>query len=533
MDVNIVLLTFAGVYTTITFWRAWTASKVADTGNWMAVCAIVLAVLVVSIIVIPDVSGYVTGIVWALLLVIPAVGLRYAQTLIMQQRYEQARCLIRFVRLLHPVPGAQGEPEFYRALGLAQRGALSEALDVLKRQASSDTPLGRAARQQIHRLLGQWEELRTWLGQNLDDPSFQRDANAIGMYIRALGETGEINGMVYALDRFHENLGRARALNMAYLFAFAFCGRRDQVEKLFHGPLRLYNPALQSYWLGVADLAAGRQEDAQREFALASKSSDAVVRDAVQRRLSQPLARPADVLLPAPRRILEQSERDLDHEIRFGYRGTAGHGRAIFTYLLIALNLVAFGLEVALGGSTNIETLYRMGALVPESALAGEWWRLLTAMFLHYGFAHLFMNMLALWVLGPFVEYALGARRFMAVYFVSGLGGMAGVVLLRQAGLLDEQILVGASGAIMGLIGATGAVMLRGWRTEQAVLARRRLVAVLVIIGLQTALDALAVMQTSLPAHLGGAVIGFVLTSLLEHRTSRPAAADSPQTVDG
>jgi rhomboid protease GluP len=141
---------------------------------------------------------------------------------------------------------------------------------------------------------------------------------------------------------------------------------------------------------------------------------------------------------------------------------------------------------------------------------------LVVSLFLHFGPAHLAMNMLALWVLGPFVEFALGARRFLLVYMVAGLGSM-GVVMAFASGPNGEQLTAGASGCIMGLVGATAALMLRGWRREKAVSARRRLAAMLLIVGVQIIFDSV-VPNVSMTAHLSGALIGFIATMILRDR---------------
>jgi len=73
---------------------------------------------------------------------------------------------------------------------------------------------------------------------------------------------------------------------------------------------------------------------------------------------------------------------------------------AYTTYILIALNLLIYGLEIKLGGSQNSFALERLGALMPEKVLAGEWWRLIGANFLHYGSFHLATNMLSLFFVG-------------------------------------------------------------------------------------------------------------------------------------
>jgi rhomboid protease GluP len=175
-----------------------------------------------------------------------------------------------------------------------------------------------------------------------------------------------------------------------------------------------------------------------------------------------------------------------------------------------------FFVGTGFGGSTDIEVLFRLGALYPQAAHDGEWWRLVMPMFLHYGALHLALNMCGLWLLGPITEFALGLWRFLLVYFLAGIGSSASVMLISNA-TNGGDLLVGASGAIMGLVGALGAMMLRGWRRENAHVAKRRLIAVILIVVLQTLSDNL-IPNVSRTAHLSGAIIGFAAAMLVGER---------------
>jgi membrane associated rhomboid family serine protease len=79
----------------------------------------------------------------------------------------------------------------------------------------------------------------------------------------------------------------------------------------------------------------------------------------------------------------------------------------------------------------------------------GDWWRLITATFLHYGLVHLGMNMLVLWIIGPPLEEYFGHARYALVYVVAGLAGSAGALIWSP-----NALTVGASGAIWGIMGA-------------------------------------------------------------------------------
>jgi len=118
---------------------------------------------------------------------------------------------------------------------------------------------------------------------------------------------------------------------------------------------------------------------------------------------------------------------------------------------LVGVNVGIYLLQLAQGAPTsgNGGSIFENGVLFGPLVAEGEWWRLITAAFLHYGFIHLGMNMLALWLFGPALESALGPARFLMLYLVGGLAGSAGALLLTPTAAT-----VGASGAIYGLFGA-------------------------------------------------------------------------------
>jgi membrane associated rhomboid family serine protease len=129
--------------------------------------------------------------------------------------------------------------------------------------------------------------------------------------------------------------------------------------------------------------------------------------------------------------------------------------RAVVTYLLVAINIAVFGLEVA-GKLGPVDPEGRMlpGALVPARLLAdpaGNALSLLTHLFLHGGLAHLGGNMLFLWIFGDNVEDALGHARFALLYFVCGIAAALSQVATNPQSTLP---MIGASGAISGVLAA-------------------------------------------------------------------------------
>jgi membrane associated rhomboid family serine protease len=139
-------------------------------------------------------------------------------------------------------------------------------------------------------------------------------------------------------------------------------------------------------------------------------------------------------------------------------RMTRGVQRAAFegtgakvTKALIGVNVAVYVAELAQGGGVNgvHSSIYLHGVLWAPFVADGDYWRLITAAFLHYGPFHLLLNMLALWWFGSLLEERIGSGKFLLLYVVSGLAGSAGALLLDPL-----QPTVGASGAIFGVLGA-------------------------------------------------------------------------------
>src|SRR3954451_1370807 len=126
-------------------------------------------------------------------------------------------------------------------------------------------------------------------------------------------------------------------------------------------------------------------------------------------------------------------------------------GNAIVTKVLIGLNLAIYLITVVQGAGLNQPggSLFVNWVLYGPAVAHGDWWRLVTSMFLHGFILHIVFNMVALWYIGGPVEQYLGSLRYLILYFVSGLAGSAGALITSPHG-----ITVGASGAIFGVLGA-------------------------------------------------------------------------------
>src|SRR5712691_8904434 len=140
----------------------------------------------------------------------------------------------------------------------------------------------------------------------------------------------------------------------------------------------------------------------------------------------------------------------------------------LVTMILIGINLIVYAAELAAGGTINGlgNWIYDHGVLVKSAVYAngqpagvahGEWWRLITAAFLHYGPVHIGLNMFSLYFAGSILEQVIGRWRFALLYLVSGLAGSAGALYWSP-----NAATVGASGAIFGVLGGLFVLERRG-----------------------------------------------------------------------
>ena len=188
---------------------------------------------------------------------------------------------------------------------------------------------------------------------------------------------------------------------------------------------------------------------------------------------------------------------------------------------LIVVNVCVFIALEGNGGSENHQTLLRFGASQAGAIVAGQWWRMITAMFLHIGGRHLLGNMAMLGVLGPTVLRQWGAGRFYLIYLLAGLGGNAASFFLSSSGAIKA----GASGAILGLLGALAGYRIRTPRDEQEASRFKTWHVVAMLIAFYG--FAVGVGRADHLAHIGGIVFGGILAFALPRPGDWPPRKDS------
>jgi rhomboid protease GluP len=510
MSLNYVLGWTVGLLALQVAFAAWRAPGHRRTAP-IVVQGAVLAVLGIGIAVAPAYAGFAAAAAFCLLSLLPALAGQAAARLVARQRYDRARPLLRLATLAAG-SGAREQRPIVAALALVHQGRRDDARRALEALARGETRGARLARTFLYRMDARWEDLRRWVEAHPQREELLHDLDVRAAYVSSLGETGDVVAMARELARVEAQASRfvSPHLTLMRLATAAMLGRRDIVERLVQTPVvrRRVPPGVEAFWLATADQAAGRTDEARIALERLHAGGQPILRAAVDRRLARPLAPVAD-LDPATRAFLDGLAREVLHETRLAPHARASDARPVVTYALLAVLALVFVCELP-GGSTDPENLYRLGALVvPLAVLHGEWWRLATATLLHYGAVHLALNMLGLLVLGRWLERLVGSLAYAFVYAFSGIGSSFAVLVLATLSGAAPEFFLGASGAIMGILGATAAVHLRIGRSEDSAFVRRSLRAMLVQVGLQTCFD-LATPDVSMAGHLSGVVLGFL-----------------------
>ena len=185
----------------------------------------------------------------------------------------------------------------------------------------------------------------------------------------------------------------------------------------------------------------------------------------------------------------------------------------IGTAVLVAINIILFFIVefTSPAGSEDMEHMIAFGAMYsPKFFEEGQYYRLFTEMFLHFGAAHVFNNMLALWFIGGEVEKRYGTFWYLCIYILSGLtAGAASLAYHTYIG--EEPVSAGASGAIFGIVGALFYLMVKNWKKAGGYHVRRMILFLFFSAG-----AAYFSVGIDWMAHLAGFLGGFLLGVILK-----------------
>lgn len=193
----------------------------------------------------------------------------------------------------------------------------------------------------------------------------------------------------------------------------------------------------------------------------------------------------------------------------------------VVTWGIMLVNIVYFLYLDLTGSSEDVAFMMRHGAMFVPAVLDGEYFRLLIAVFMHFGIQHLVNNMLILFIFGNFMEKAMGKWRYLLFYLVCGVGVnlvQVGWYLLESRFRNPEVIVsAGASGAIFGIAGGLLYIILRN-RGHLENLKTRQM-ALMIIISLYLGFRSA---ETNNLAHIAGVVVGFIMAIFIYRKPEHP-----------
>jgi len=177
--------------------------------------------------------------------------------------------------------------------------------------------------------------------------------------------------------------------------------------------------------------------------------------------------------------------------------------RSKVTFIFLTIMIGYYIFMTLNGGTTNIESLLKYGAFFPPFIVEyNEYYRFITSIFIHIGISHIFFNSYSLYIFGPQIERLLGGRKYLLFFLLTGIGGNILTFIFNF-----ESISAGASGSLFGLFGAFLYLVHR----HPQMITRAGRKNILSLLGINLVLTIL-VPSISITAHLGGLIIGYLLS---------------------
>ena len=386
------------------------------------------------------------------------------------ERFALAQRLLDVADVLAPGAGVGEEKQLVGALRELRDGNIERTVDALvaaKDRAPADARLAFDEKiAMLYLAAYRWDEAIAHAEAHLFDAIQAVDPRSSQVPLRrvlgvappvwvellgAYGYTGDLERAAQMLERLEEVCaGREEAgvwLHRGRMMFLALAGRVDAVQVLVEPRRsRHMTPSARTYWIAVAHERRGEMAAAEAAYARArsrSRGRPRVLIDQALERLAH--AKPIE-LAPEVEDVVARTAAAEPPKVapRDKPRGP------IATRTLIAAILVAAGaIAICFGSSSDVGVLVRAGAMVRGLVHAGEWWRLISCIFVHVGGVHLIVNAIGLLFLGRLAEDLFGGWRTAAVFALSAVGGATASFLASPAG-----ISAGASGGIFGLLGA-------------------------------------------------------------------------------
>lgn len=460
-----------------------------------------------------DGVGYAALLLWFVLVIVPANALRGAQTAIHRHQLDRAALCARIAGVLHPFDGQREQARMIASQACFDRGELAaakgELYPLLKSNAWSE-----CAKLELLRLDGRWPLIVQHAKAQLVG---KRDLKLAPLYLRALGEVGDIDAMWIMYGQIPSLLGHQPIMRLQMA---SYSGQSELVELLLGRYFRQMPRNTAEVVRATTMLAEGHNEHAERILHTIARSQGEGSHLARQR-LAQRVGRAkVEDLSAAAAAVLSNFIREVRSDAT-SLEGLGKSQRVWATPLLIAIMVLLFLIGVP-GGTTDPENLVNLGALVVPSEFThgGVVWRIVAAGFLHLGSTHLVMNCLGLWVLGRQLEQIWNGVTLLLVFLASSVTSFGFAAAFVHATMSEPRIFLGASSGVMGFVGALGTFLAVGYLRHRRQALGRRLLLVVAVVLAQLVFDYYTPIVSSM-LHLTGLAVGAIVAIPLAWHTWR------------
>jgi membrane associated rhomboid family serine protease len=401
------------------------------------------------------------------LLVVGPIVRVVARRLVVAERPGVARRLLDIAEVLAPGSGVAEEKAVLRAMTEIREGRIEQTVEALT-AAKDRAPAG--ARLAIDERIAmlflaahRWSDAIAHAEAHLfgapppdDGPGSLRRELGVAPpvwveLVGAYGRIGELDKAAQMVARLEDVCtGRDDAalwIHRARMMFLALAGRIDAVRALVAPrQARHMSAAARSYWLAVAHEHRGDRGEAAQAYERARALSRGRPRELIDQALAGlGESRSAELGGVASDVVARIEASPLPPTIQVA-RTPRPRATWLITAALLAVSAIT---TFAVGETSDVGVLMRAGALVRGAVDSGEWWRLVSCLFIHVGTLHLILNAVGLVILGRLAEELFGSARTVALFGVAGVAGALASYLAAPAGLS-----AGASGAVFGLLGA-------------------------------------------------------------------------------
>ena len=508
MDVNHLFLWVVGANSGMLLARSVVARRIS---GWAIKSGLLLAAMLALYFLSFEDIGWLVAGPWVILVLIPLLSTGFVNWLVTRHWYKLAWLVSELLAWLHPFDGGWRQPQIVRAMELLFSGQTAKAREVLKQVDQQKSPLALLARVLVARMEGNWEETLRWI-RTTYNLHHVTDPVLIDVYMQALGETGQHDLLVAEFQRMlgdpQQHLDPLQS-NLIRMRVAAFCGEVGIVERLLSGPLSRLAAETRQFWKGTALQAAGRLHEAEPIFQKLSQGRDQQLVERAASRLGYPLSVCHGGDESTRHAVFEQMAHMVGHESQYAIISSPGERTATVTWLIVLALLVVYGFEIP-GGPENEENMFNLGALVVPFSMTGEYHRYVFSAFLHFGPLHLMMNVFGLQWFGQRLERAWGSLPMLICYIFTAIGSIyLFEPIMNSLRLMDLEsqpvVLVGASGGVMGLIGALLGHLVVGHFSGRSRQVTREMGVLAAIVAMQTVFDTNS-KEVSATVHHGNAL---------------------------